>query len=92
MTEMGLDAASESARLMRCWDAALGPDLAPHCRPQGIHRGVVNATVEDSAWMQRIQLQKPVLLARLREALGREGEAAPEIRDLRLRIGSPARS
>ena len=38
LEEVGLDEASAGARLMRAWDDALGPDLAPHCRPEDLHR------------------------------------------------------
>jgi predicted nucleic acid-binding Zn ribbon protein len=47
-----------------------------------VRRGEVLGLVRDSAWMQRIQLEKPGILARLRAELG---EAA--VQSLRLRIG-----
>ena len=87
LRELGLDGASEGARLQRAWDEAVGPELAPHCRAQGLRRGVVYATVPDSAWMQRFQLEKPRILARLRAKLG--SDAA---RELRARIAAPERA
>lgn len=78
LQELGLGSASDAARLVKAWDEAAGPDLARHCRPQGARRGVVFATVPDSAWMQRIQLEKPRILARLRAELGMD--AAKELR------------
>lgn len=82
LEDLGLDETSASVRLLKVWDRALGPKLAPHCRPEGMRRGVVRADVRDSAWMQRLQLEKPRIL----EALKRElGDAAPT--DLRLRVG-----
>ena len=83
LEELGLGDASDSVRLLQIWDRALGEALAPHCRPEGVRRGVVQARVSDSSWMQRLQMEKPRILARLRRELG--DEAA---RDLRLRIGS----
>jgi predicted nucleic acid-binding Zn ribbon protein len=80
--DLGLDGTVEALRLLEVWDEALGPELAPRCRPDGVRRGVLHARVEDSAWMQRLQLEKPAILARLEAALGR-----PVARDLRLRIG-----
>ena len=77
-----LDDASLQVKLLRLWDEAVGPELAPHCRPQGLRRGEILAHVRDSAWMQHLQLEKPRIL----EALKRElGDAAPT--DLRLRVG-----
>lgn len=81
LRELGLGSTSDAVRLARAWDEAAGPELAPHCRPQGARRGVVFATVPDSAWMQRIQLEKPRILARLRAELGME-----IARELRVRI------
>jgi predicted nucleic acid-binding Zn ribbon protein len=78
LQEIGLGGASDAARLVRAWDEALGADLARHCRPLGVRRGVVFATVPDSAWMQRFQLEKPRILARLRAELG--AEIAHELR------------
>ncbi len=82
LDEIGLGAASSAARLLRVWDAALGEGFASHCRPDGIRNGVLYARVRDSGWMQRIQLEKPRILARIEEAVGE-----PLARDLRLRIG-----
>jgi len=85
LEDLWLDETSASVRLLRVWDRALGPLLAPHCRPEGMRRGVVRADVRDSAWMQRLQLEKPRILA----ALARElGDTAPT--DLRLRVGKLA--
>ena len=82
LQELGLDAASVHARLLEAWDDCLGSELAPHCRPDGLARGVMRGRVRDSAWMQRVQLEKPEILARVRQRLG---DDAPT--DLRLRVG-----
>jgi predicted nucleic acid-binding Zn ribbon protein len=81
LSEVGLDQASLALQLLRAWPAAVGPDLAPHCSAEGIRAGVVHAAVSDSAWMQRIQLEKPRILSGLRAVLGE-----PHVRELRLRI------
>ncbi len=83
LDEAGLSEASLGVRLVDVWEEALGAELAPHCRPEGIRRGTLQAIVRDSAWMQRLQMEKPRVLAALAEALG---EHAPA--DLRLRIGA----
>ena len=80
--EMGLDETADAVRLLEVWDAALGPDLAPHASCEGLRRGVVLALVRDSAWMQRLQMEKPRILRALRERL-----AEVELRDLRMRLG-----
>jgi predicted nucleic acid-binding Zn ribbon protein len=83
LEEVGLAEASRGMRLLRIWDAALG-DFAAHCRPDGLRRGLIEARVRDSAWMQRIQLEKPRILARIHELLGPDTDPL----DLRLKIGS----
>jgi len=82
LDEVGLGATAEAVAVIRAWDEALGPEFRAHCRPDGVRNGVVHARVRDSAWMQRIQLEKPRIFARLRTLLG---EGAPA--QLRLRIG-----
>lgn len=82
LDEAGLADASRAVQLLRIWDEALGPELASHCRPVGLSRGVIRARARDSSWMQRIQMEKPRILERLRSALG-----DPPPQDLRLRIG-----
>ena len=83
LEEVGLAEASRGMRLLRIWDAALGDDFAAHCRPDGVRRGLIEARVRDSAWMQRIQLEKPRILARIHELLGPDTDPL----DLRLKIG-----
>jgi len=78
---MGLDGVNDGAKLLAAWSRAVGPGLAVHTRPQGIRRGVVHVTVRDSAWMQRMQMEKAHVLEELRRELGSE-----QVRDLRLRI------
>jgi predicted nucleic acid-binding Zn ribbon protein len=82
LDEVGLGGASDAIRLLHAWDAALGAPNAVHCRPEGLRGGTAWGRVRDSAWMQRVQLDKPRILARLAEALG-----PGVVRDLRLRIG-----
>ncbi|MFQ5513682.1 MAG: DUF721 domain-containing protein [Myxococcota bacterium] len=82
LDELGLGEASTGAALLRAWDEVLGEPLASHCRPEGIRRGVLHARVRDSAWMQRLHLEKPRILARLANVLD---EAAPS--ELCLRLG-----
>jgi predicted nucleic acid-binding Zn ribbon protein len=83
LSELGLDQASHGVRLLNVWDEALGPELAPHCRPEGVRHGTLIARVPDSAWMQRLQLEKRRIMERLEELLGE-----PAAEDFRLRIGS----
>jgi predicted nucleic acid-binding Zn ribbon protein len=80
--DLGLDEAAAGVRVLRVWEQALGPELAPHCRPEGVRGSEVLALVRDSAWMQRLQLEKPRILRRLGEQLGDDS-----VQSLRLRIG-----
>ncbi len=83
LEEVGLGATAVAVQVIRAWDDAVGLEFVDHCRPDGVRNGVIQARVRDSSWMQRLQLEKPRILASLRERLG---DAAPA--DLRLRIGS----
>jgi len=82
LEEVGLGPTAQALQVIRAWDEALGPEFKSHCRPDGVRNGVIHARVSDSSWMQRVQLEKPRIFARLRAQLG---EGAPT--ELRLRIG-----
>jgi len=82
LEEVGLGATAQAVQVIRAWDEAVGPAFQAHCRPDGVRNGVIHARVRDSSWMQRLQLEKPAIFARLRELLG---DSAPK--DMRLRIG-----
>ncbi|MCP4004622.1 MAG: DUF721 domain-containing protein [bacterium] len=82
LSEVGLEGTAQAVTVIRIWDEALGPEFSPHCRPAGVRSGVVHAHVRDSAWMQRLQLEKQTILRRLSEFMD---DAPPS--DLRLRIG-----
>ena len=83
LDEVGLGATAQAVQVIKAWDEALGPEFRSHCRPDGVRNGVIHARVRDSSWMQRLQLEKPRIFARLRELLGDESP-----KDMRLRIGS----
>ncbi len=84
LAELGLEAASAAFRIAERWDDAVGPEVSKHCRPVAVRKGVLEAVVDSSVWCQQLQMQRPQLLARLREVLG---EDAPS--DLRFRVGYP---
>ena len=80
--ELGLEGAAQALRILECWERAVGPEIARHARPTLLRGSVLEASVDSSVWCQQIQLQRPAILAALREILGSD---AP--RDLRLRVG-----
>ena len=82
LEEVGLGATAVAVQVIRAWDEAVGPEFHPHGRPDGVRNGVIQARVRDSSWMQRLQLEKPRILARLRERLGETAQ-----KDMRLRFG-----
>ena len=82
LDDLGLDDASAQVQVLRVWNEALGPLLAPHCRAEGMRRGEILALARDSAWMQRLSLEKPAILARFAALLG---SSAPM--GIRFRIG-----
>jgi predicted nucleic acid-binding Zn ribbon protein len=80
--DLGLDEASAIVRVAQCWEAAVGPEVAAHCRPSALRGTLLEATVDSSVWCQQLQLQSRAILAGLRRELG---DAAPS--DLRLFVG-----
>ncbi len=79
--DLGLDGATAAFRIAELWPEAVGAEVAKHCRPVIVRGGVLEAEVDSSVWCQQLQLQRPQLLAKLRQTLG---EDAPS--DLRFRV------
>ena len=86
LADLGLETTQAAFRILELWEDVVGPEIAKHCRPVSVRRGVLEAEVDSSVWCQQLQMQRPQLLAGLREALGPE---APS--DLRFRVGYPRR-
>ena len=82
LSDLGLTDASAIVRVAQCWEAAVGPEVAAHCRPSALRGSVLEATVDSSVWCQQLQFQSREILAALRRELG---DAAPS--DLRLFVG-----
>jgi predicted nucleic acid-binding Zn ribbon protein len=82
LRELGFDEMARVLRIAERWEEALGPELAPHCRPQALRGDVLEATVSSSVWCQQLQLRAPEILAGLRRVLG---DDAPS--KLWLRVG-----
>ena len=80
--DLGLEAAARSYRVGECWEEAVGPQVASHCRPVALRGGVLEARVDSSVWCQELQLQTPEILASLRGVLGDEAPTG-----LRFRVG-----
>jgi predicted nucleic acid-binding Zn ribbon protein len=77
--DLGLGEASAIVRIAERWEAAVGPEVARHCRPTSLRGGTLEASVDTSVWCHELSLQRPQILEALRRELG---DAAPS--DLRL--------
>jgi predicted nucleic acid-binding Zn ribbon protein len=82
LRDLGLEESARALRVAEHWEDAVGPEVARHCRPTALRDGVLEATVDSSAWCQALRLRAPEILAALRARLG---DDAP--RDLWLRVG-----
>jgi predicted nucleic acid-binding Zn ribbon protein len=80
--ELGLSETAAVVRIVERWEAAVGAELARHCRPTALRGRVVEVAADSSVWCQQIQMHRLEILAALRRELG---EDAPE--DLWLRVG-----
>ena len=80
--DLGLEAVARSYRVGECWEEAVGPQVARHCRPVALRGGMLDARVDSSVWCQQLQLQTPQILASLREVLGDEAPTG-----LRFQVG-----
>lgn len=82
LDELGFGEAAAVMRVARCWEEAVGSEVARHCRPTALRGSVLEAEVDSSAWCQELRMRGPEILAGLRRVLGEEAPA-----ELRLHLG-----
>jgi predicted nucleic acid-binding Zn ribbon protein len=79
--DLGLGEAAGIVKIAERWEAAVGAEIARHCRPSALRGGVLEASVDSSVWCHALTLQRRQILDGLRRELG---DGAPS--DLRLFI------
>ena len=72
LEDIGAGDAARVLRIARCWEEAVGKEIAQHCRPTGLRGDVLEATVDSSVWSQQLQLRGPEILEALRALLPEE--------------------
>ena len=70
LRDLGLDESARALRIEEGWEAAVGAEVAAHCRPVVLRNGELEAQVDSSAWCQTLRLRSPELLDRLAHAFG----------------------
>jgi predicted nucleic acid-binding Zn ribbon protein len=78
--ELGIDL-ERSLRVSRAFEAALGPELAPHFELLDVRGRALEVRADSSVWSQELKIRSPEVLARLAATLG---EGAPT--EIRLRV------
>lgn len=79
----GLHDTLQRYRAWLFWDEVVGPQIASHARPLRLRDSVLEVRVDQAAWMQQLQLLKPMIVQKLNARLG-----ASNIRDLYLKRGT----
>jgi predicted nucleic acid-binding Zn ribbon protein len=83
-TARGWGRKQDRLRLEKAWAEAAGPEIAPHTRPNGMRRGVLEVDVTSPVLLQELaHYHKRKLLERLRERL-----PGTTLTDLRFRAGT----
>ena len=82
LDDLGLGGVARAHQIGAIWEAAVGPQIAAHCRPKGLRGDVLELEVDSPVWSQQLQLRGPELLAALEREMGAE---AP--RELRFQVG-----
>jgi predicted nucleic acid-binding Zn ribbon protein len=81
LEDLGIGGSARIMQLVSGWEAAVGAEVARHCRPLQFRGEVLELEVDSSVWCQQLKLQAPQLLAALSAALG---DVAPK--QLRFRV------
>jgi len=72
LEDIGAGAGAQVLRIADRWEAAVGTEIAAHCRPTGLRGGVLEVSVDSSVWCQQLQLQGPEILEALRAEMPAE--------------------
>lgn len=57
-------------RALAQWDSVVGPQIAEHCKPLGVHATVLTVQADSTAWKTQVTLLAPQIVAKLNEVLG----------------------
>jgi hypothetical protein len=66
----GLAPAAKGAMAVLRWPEFVGTDIAAHARAQSVRRGVLTVMADSNVWATELSTYIPVLLERIRLALG----------------------
>ena len=66
----GLAPAAKGAMAVLRWSEFVGPDIAAHARAESVRRGVLTVMADSNVWATELSSYIPVLLERIRLALG----------------------
>jgi predicted nucleic acid-binding Zn ribbon protein len=83
LKSLDLTEAALEARAVMIWGEVVGPQLAKATEAQKVQGGTLIVITRSSSWNQELSLQKPTLLRRYRERLGKD-----LIKDVRFTVGA----
>ncbi len=70
LADRGWEADAAAGGVIGRWDQIVGPEVAGHCRPDGISEGVLAVAADSTAWATQLRLLAPALVRRLNEECG----------------------
>lgn len=70
LAERGWETDVAVAGVLSRWEQLVGPELATHCRAEGLEDGVLTVVTRSTAWATQVRLLAPQLVRRLNEQLG----------------------
>ncbi|MGW8313515.1 MAG: DciA family protein [Desulfuromonadales bacterium] len=79
---LGLADRMQQYRALIIWEQVVGQQIAARTRPVKVRENILEVNVDQTAWMQQLQLMKPKILASLNNQLGKG-----TIKDLYLKLG-----
>ena len=78
--DLGHSLETPAARLLACWDEAVGGELAARCEPCGWSGAELEVRCESSAWAQHLKAREAETLAALTAVLGEEAPTRLRVR------------
>ena len=69
------------ATLFSRWEVLVGHEIAAHCRPVSVRRGVLDLLVDQPAWASQIRFMAGEILAALTDSTG-----TSEVTEIRVKV------
>ena len=71
MKHLGLEKRLHQSQVFHQWAEIVGSDIARHAQPVSLQNGILRVSIDHPVWHHALLPNKPILLQKIRERIGR---------------------